>query len=279
MKRQILFIISFMCLQLIGCSQNEKRRINCICYIDYSGSLSEKTLNDYIDIIGNDLMKNLNQYDRLIVLPIDEGSLREPVKLINEDMSKMNFTKHSDGFTHSQDSITKRIHNYVITRCDFIRSTLKYQKDSRKHFADQTNIVGAIQQSKNLFEINDEDDLLKGAGRFVSGKNLIITENIVVLFSDMINESEDANFSNRIPSSEKEIDNLLLKLKNEGKIPNLKDIKVFVNGRTGKSNQQVERIQRFWEKYFEIADAKLLAYGYDVGDDITQYLKSYSSVK
>ena len=277
--KKVDFIIIALVLIIVGCEQNTKKRINCICFIDYSSSLAENTLDNYVHIISNDLMKNLNRFDRLIVLPIDEGAKLEPVKLINEDFSKMNFSKQTDGFTHAQDSIIKRIHDYVDKRTDNLSAILKLQKENRKRFANQTNIVGAIEQAKILLETSDEDTFLKGVGRFISGKNRISTENIVVLFSDMINESDDLNFARPGTLSESNVNRLLSKLHSEGKIPNLKGVKVFVTGRTGKSNQQVERIQNFWEKYFELTEAKLMAYSYDVGDEITQYLKTTLEVQ
>ena len=267
---RILLLMIF--LTLISCEQNIKKRMNCICLIDFSGSLSEKTLNDYIHTISYDLLRNMDQYDRLIVLPIDEGAKIEAVKLINEDFTEKKFSFQSDGFTHAQDSIIKRINIYVQNEAPRISETLKRQKELRKKFTTRTDIISALKQAKNLMEENNEDSFLKQVGRFASGKNKMVTENIIVLFSDMINESYDCSFEHMEKFSGKDVAMLINKLEGNNKVPDLKNTKVFVCGRTGRNNAQIETIENFWRQFFNISGATLVAYDYDVGDEITKYL-------
>jgi hypothetical protein len=62
-----------------GCDTGIHQRMNCVCLIDYSGSLSEETLHRYIEIISTDVVRRLGEKDRLTILPIDEGAKTEAV--------------------------------------------------------------------------------------------------------------------------------------------------------------------------------------------------------
>ena len=48
--------------------------------------------------------------------------------------------------------------------------------------------------------------------------------------------------------------------------------KVFVSGRTGRSNLQVENIRHFREAYFKATHAELAAYDYETDDIIARYM-------
>ena len=131
MKVNILkCILPFLFLLFLnGCDDQTKSRLNCVCLIDYSGSLSQETFDSYVNIITESIFKNLNEVDRLIVIPIDEGAKMQAVKIIYEDLTTQSFSKPTDGFTYKQDSIIKRIHNYVDKKMLTLQFDLKKQKE------------------------------------------------------------------------------------------------------------------------------------------------------
>ncbi len=274
-----LLVLSLSALIFEGCETGTQQRLNCICLIDYSGSLPEKTLERYVEIISSEIFKQLNEKDRLIVLPIDEGAKTEAVKLVYEDFADRRFTFPSDGYAHAKDSSLKRINRYVDSTAPKIASQLKSQKELRKKFTYFTDIFSAFEQAKILLEQDEEDSFLRSIGRFLTGKKRLQFTNIIVVFSDMIQESSECSFAEPDGFSPEDIQRIIDGLKTHNRIPSLLHCKVFVNGRTGKSNSQVENIQNFWIRYFKETQAELSAYDYDAGKQITSFLSKWEGSK
>jgi len=258
---------------LNACSTGTQERLNCICLIDYSGSLTEQTLNRYIDIITENILENLREKDRLVVLPIDEGAKIEPVKLVFEDLSEKKFSYHTDGYTHARDSLLYRLNKYVKSIQPEIKKKLKQEKINRQKYTYYTDIFSALEQVVALLEHNEPDTFWDRLERFVTGKKKLISKNAIFIFSDMIQESKEISFANPTGCTPDEAQFIIDKLNNFNKIPNLEGCVIFVNGRTGISNEQVDNIQNFWIRYFKEAKAELKAYDYDVGHEITAFLK------
>jgi hypothetical protein len=257
---------------IFSCSAQTQNRLNCICLIDYSGSLSEATLENYINIISFDIFQNLNEKDRLIVLPIDEGAKIKAVKIVYEDFSEHKFSNPTDGFTHAREHVLKRIHDYAISSAPRIHDEIEKQKELRKKFTYYTDILSALEQCKPLLETNTEDNFWQSIDRFFSGKRRIISDNLIVLFSDMIQESSEVNFNNSTGCSVEESKKILAGLAKNNRIPNLTHCSVFVNGRTGQNNLQVDNIKNFWMNYFKATNADLIVYDFDCSEQLKSYL-------
>ena len=261
-----------LCLFNLSCSTGEQKRLNCICLIDFSGSLSKDALHGYIHTISSDILQNLDERDRLVVLPIDEGAKTEAVKLIFIDMAEKKFSFPSDGFTHARDRAIKRIREYGVSSAKEIEKELEHQKEARQRFTYYTDIFSALEQAAMLIEKETEDSFWRSISRFVRGSKRVIPENMIVLLSDMIHESGGYTFAKQSGCDEHETNKILDELKKYNAIPDLSGCKVFINGRTGRSNLQVENIHRFWVQYFKESKGELLAYDYDSGHEITSYL-------
>jgi len=263
------FLLLLLC---IGCSKETSNRLNVVCLIDFSGSLSQETLQNYVRIISYNIMMNLGERDRLIVMPIDEGTKQEAVKIIYEDLSDHKFSLPTDGFTHAKDSTLKRIIEYVKSKAPSIEREIILQKEKRRKFTYQTDIVSGLEQAAELLEKRNNESFWKSIGRFISGKKEIVSENIIVLLSDMIHESTDFTFATKNGPSQDQTESILNLLRVNNKIPALAGCKVFVNGRTGHSTQQVENIQNFWNQFFRETQAELMVYAFDGGNEITSHL-------
>lgn len=87
-------------------------------------------------------------------------------------------------------------------------------------------------------------------------------EKVVVILSDMIEQSEVADFSGLTPADGAA---LVARLKQEGKLPALAGARVYVAGITDASgalpSSRVQAIRAFWESFFEAAGARLEWYG------------------
>lgn len=134
-----LFAVLSM-IVLSGCGLVTKERKVVIVLLDYSASSSDNILKEYIQIIDKGVLAKLGQYDRLVVMPIDEGSVKEPVKLVDKDLADTSFKHKADGFAHAQDSIQHRIDVYISKQENEISNILTQQRLIRKQFLNSTDI-------------------------------------------------------------------------------------------------------------------------------------------
>lgn len=269
LKKIVLITITILCFY--GCDMNTKNRLNCICLIDYSGSLTEESLKNYSEIITNTVFSNLNEADRLIVIPIDEGAKTQAIRIVYEDLSTMKFSKSTDGFTNKQDSTFKRINDYVQSKRNLLFNEIISQKKLRAKFTDKTDIISALEQVQLLLERPSEKNFWNKLLDFVSGKTKLLSENSIIIFSDMIHESNEFDFA--VYRENKSLYEIALeKLVQNNKIPNLKDCLIFVDGRTGNTNKQVENIKNFWTDFFEKSGANLVSYDYDCRKEIESFM-------
>ena len=272
MKRTGFILLILFIILAAGCDTGIHQRINCICLIDYSGSLSEQTLHRYIEIISSDVLGHLGEKDRLVVLPIDEGAKTQAVKLVFDDLADKKFSYSTDGYTHARDSLAMRLKLYTQQTGPVIAAELLRQKTAREKFTYYSDIFSALEQASSLMEQNDPDTFWAGVERFLTGKKRIVSTNVLILFSDMIQETAETTFAGPEGPTAEQSRTVLERLKSAGRIPNFQGCKVFVNGRTGKSNVQVDNIQNFWTQYFKDAGAQLSAYDYDAGPQIISFL-------
>src|SRR6185312_1611228 len=124
-------VFLFIILSATGCSSSVEERKNIICLIDYSGSISEVTLNNYATVISKDIFENLGPHDKFSLMPIDEGAKTQPVYLAYYDFKSEKFYKNSDGVTHKEDSLKKRLSRFLSLKSDSISSEIKTQKEIR----------------------------------------------------------------------------------------------------------------------------------------------------
>ena len=272
MNRTLLCISFMIALLFWGCDTGTHKRLNCICLIDYSGSLSEETLHRYIEIISSAVLKHLGERDRLVVLPIDEGAKTEAVKLVSADLADMEFSYHTDGYTHAKDSLRTRLRRFAEITGPDVESQLLREKVLREKFTYLSDIFAAIEQAAGLLERNTTDTFWQGLQRFITGRKRIESTNVILIFSDMIQESSECSFAGPDGCTPEQAGTILDQLRASNRIPELHGCAVFVNGRTGKSNIQVENIKRFWVQYFKETRAELAAYDYDSGSQITPFM-------
>jgi hypothetical protein len=250
----------------------EKRRNVLIVLIDYSASADELALDGYISVVTDIILPHMGQFDCLIVVPIDEGSKISPVKLVSEDLVNIGFRKPTDGFSHAEDSLRKRISEYIKMSSSRIRQELKNQKSLRRKYTAFTDIMGGIHQTTNLIEINEQDDAMKDVEDFVIGRVRLRSENTIILLSDMIQDSHEYNFNRQQGITTEQTLACLEKLKKQQSIPDLSGCNIFVIGATGRTSVQIDNVRYFWQEYFKQANANLHAYGFNVDGRLRKFL-------
>jgi hypothetical protein len=272
MTRKGLTAILFGLLVFGGCDTGTVQRLNCICLIDYSGSLSQETLHLYVETIRSDVLARLGERDRLVVLPIDEGAKTKAVNLVSQDLAEKKFLYHSDGYAHAQDSLRLRLARYAEDMGPRVEARLLGEKEVRQKYTYKTDIFAAIEQAAALMEHNENETTWDKISHFITGKKRVESTNTLMIFSDMIQESGMASFADSQGVSQALADSALAALESSHHLPDLSNVTVFVNGRTGRTNEQVDTIQDFWLRYFKAAHANLAAYEYDARSQIKSFL-------
>lgn len=272
MNKPLLLFQLFLSLLLLSCTGQKKERRNIICLIDYSGTISKDVLNCYATIISKDVFLTLGPSDKFVLMPIDEGAKIQDTNLDYLDLKDLKFEKQSDGVTHKLDSIKHRLLNYFSERSDTIYKNILQQKELRRKFTNYTDIINALEQIPSKLERNETVSTMAGIWNEVSGSTTFLTSNVLVICSDMIHESLEFNFNKKPTITQADADHILQQLGNANRIPNLEGLKVFINGRTGRNNNQIDNIKYFWENYFKAAKAEIKAYDYDIHNLIKEYL-------
>jgi hypothetical protein len=75
-------------------------------------------------------------------------------------------------------------------------------------------------------------------------------EKILVLFSDMIQDSREYDFSSTKITNDY-INNVIKYRRKKNLIPNLSGVKVYVAGASGSDSHKYRSIEKFWARYFE----------------------------
>lgn len=248
---------------IAACQGSTVRRRNVITLIDYSGSVSAEDMQRYGNAVAKELLGNFRERDALAVYPVDEAAAFRDNRLATIDLSRQEFSRQSDGVTHKSDSVRARLLIYLGAMSDSVLAALAQGKEQRRSFARTTDILGAIERIATRLESSPTPSKWARFLSALSGEAVVETKNVLVICSDMINESPDANFS-KAPPSTGDVDRIIAALKEKGRLPQLGGVAVFVVGRTGRSTQQVDAIKNFWTRYFHETGADVRMYDFDV---------------
>ena len=236
-------IMAAMLLFAVNCSaKNAEVKRHIIFIVDFSGSVGEN-LENYWKIIElvtgcnrpqpdtkkpdtKEICPGIKGGDRITVLKITGQSRRKP-----EIMADKYFPEK--GFFDSKLRHKKKLRKI---KTSFRDNLLTGFKKAAK--ANNTEILASLRLAEQY--LND----VKGEKK------------IVIILSDMIEESEFYNFrNNRIRP-----DIILNQEEKANRLPNLSNVIVYVSGAYAVNDTKYDKIMEFWKKYFSKTGAKLKNY-------------------
>jgi hypothetical protein len=91
-------------------------------------------------------------------------------------------------------------------------------------------------------------------------KNFPHPKKVLVIMSDMIEDSGTYNFERETLTSER-ISQIIIRAKKDGRLPDLAGVKVYVIGATARDMNKFYQIRNFWLTYFQACQANLIDYG------------------
>jgi hypothetical protein len=277
MKPISRFIFSVAILLLFVSCQTKTRR-NYILLVDNSKTISEREWKMYVEVISTDIVPNLNKGDRLTIQFIDECVLSRAERVYNLELDKQEFTHPGDGLNNKSDSIKARLQHFLLhVAVPDLLVTIKQKRIERRDCQDYTDIINAINSIIPLItkETNHHStiDQLINSAKGVESYNYA---NVLIIFSDMIQESRDKvlDLKNLVYLKDKKILQKLEEIYMLEKIPELEQCKILVFGATSslknslEANRQVENLKFFWQNWFYKSGASLNAYSYDCRKEI-----------
>lgn len=262
MKYLPLLIILAIPLLSSECKKTFQTEIkNIICLVDFSNSLTEKQMLSYAEGIKT-ILYAMGPEDRLIVYPIDGGSVTDRVAIVYEDFRSATNTlgvtfknlnlpdsisppfkkKGEDAFTAASRK-QKRLDGYVKVITPLIVKRLDSLKEVRRPYGRETDIFSAIYSVKDDMVKQKEKSMLPGE----------VNVNYLVIFSDLVQESELANFNSKKGVQRNEFQPLFNSLRDKNLLCDLHQAKVVVydSYSTVQQTSMVKiNIRNFWEAYF-----------------------------
>lgn len=265
----LLIVVSL--ILVAGCSTSLRHKRNIICLIDYSGSMNDEVIQGYMGVIEHDVLANIGEHDRLVVLPVDGASKTRSSKICFLEMEGKTFSRPNDGFAHARDSVRSRIQAYMHTVSADIMREIRRQRQARRKFSNYSDIFSSLYQAGSFVQSESGRPSQSSASGFLSGVNYV-SDNIILIFSDMKHESPEFTFATPRGCPPEKVEPILSALRRRAVLPDLSGCKVFVYGRTGKTNLEVENTGHFWEAYFRATHADLVAYDYETDNIIAAYM-------
>jgi len=224
---------------------------NIIVLADYSASIPRATTDWYLATIADEIIPTLGKNDNLTILPVDYGSLTSSKEVFSTNFDKLTFS------TAQVNELQKKSFEQ--------QQFLKFKKDSILPGLKTAFETAYHERSK----YNKGTDLL-GAMVQAHGYLKNGSQNLVVIMSDMIQETELVNIEKHMKA-----DNQVETMLNKTQKVQLHDVEVIIL--TGEqpniSISKFNRIKTYWEKLAERDDWNLLEYNSGGRQALRNWLK------
>ncbi len=231
-------------LAAVACEEKPPVTKTVLMIFDVSGSTTPDVRDQYItwakSIIHHEKGKpaHFGPGDALVAIRVTDSSLTEwktvTIELTRFDPTRENMLVAAGKAAKELDGAEQKIEDFVRDQ----REVIKYSK-----------IMDALSLAASNFKALKRD------------------RNVLVVFSDMVEESDHYNFAKQ-PLSDARAQQIVESEKQNGRVPDLKGVKVYVYGAgVGEyakklSSQQFRGIESFWLAYFKASGADLPAERY-----------------
>ena len=228
----IVFAFNFF-----SCSEDKLPPTNIICLVDFSSSIDSNTFDWYRTVIKEDIVLNLGDGDKLLVLPVDFGSQVGSTEIFMAEINEDDLKKKFDSPTREKETIKRRLKTLIDTLAVTFDTSFNKAVVNRKKYEHQTDIIGAVQQADRYY--------LKDAN------------NLILIFSDMVQESDKVNFIDEFETN-KDIMKILDKL-NIVKL-NRFDVIVITGEQPEIQPERYKQMKIFWQAFFDKYGLNLIDY-------------------
>lgn len=239
MRSLAIFLIGLVLMSFTECEQKEVPKANnIICLVDFSSSIPEATAHWYKETIKNEIILKLSGKDKITLLPIDYGSATSSKELFKLDIKDMDFSNDFDPKLQKKELEKNRLIKYLNTEgFPLFDKAFETAQSERRGFSRGTDIIGALKQA-------------------VIYKDTVLYKNTIIVFSDMIQETEELNLESSYKKG-RELSSLI----NEDEIDLLgMNIITLTGEQPNMRINKFEAIQAFWQAYFPKQNGQLIDY-------------------
>jgi hypothetical protein len=201
----------------------EKKPRVILIFVDMSGSTNLARRTVYRECFEK-IYEDLNQGDRIVVGTITGRSFIDFKPAVDVEIPKksvwLNRIQFERSFTETKEKIRREVGKLL----------------SQKEGTPRTEILNSLNIAETIFHKEKR-------------------EKILVLLSDMIQDSREHDFSStKITNGY--INKVITYRRNKNLIPNLTGVKVYVAGASGSDSHKYRSIEKFWARYLEKAGAE-----------------------
>jgi len=232
-------------LLMIGCTPSSHATASSgkavVIFVDFSESVRGPARRLFQGDLEAQILPSLSAGDRILIAPINDKTLTEFHPLVETTLPrKPEFNGWLDNVM-KYNRAAKDIDTQVVQLKETIRAQVVEVLAGRES-AKLTDIFSSLLVAEKLFHSEPR-------------------RKVLVLMSDMIEDYPPYHFE-EISWSPATTQRLLAELAAKGLIPRLPDVCVYVSGVSGRSVDLVENIGRFWQAYFQRAEADMDASRY-----------------
>jgi hypothetical protein len=197
---------------------NGKKPRAILVFVDMSGSTNLARTTVYKECFAK-IYEDLNQGDRIVVGMITDRSFIDFKPVVDVEIAKK---------------------SVWINRIQFERSVTETKEKIRQEVELLLSQKNGTPRTEILNSLNIAETILHKENR----------EKILVLLSDMIQDSKEYDFSST-KITDDYINRVIKHRREKNLIPNLTGVKVYVAGASGSDSHKYRSIEKFWARYFE----------------------------
>lgn len=248
MAKALLFVslmmLLFSCDQL-GFSKKETKPSKTVIVLSDLTPSTKNVRDVYVESF-NKVLARVERGDAIVVGKITDSSITESDLPVNQVLEHF-VAKDKSGNVVDNPILKKKAQSVSDEE-------LKKKKDEIKETAKEL-FLGNVpaMKSRKIRQTDIMSSLLVATKIF---KNYKHDRNVLVICSDMIEESSRYNFA-REKLNDKRIDDIITKEKSGGRFPDLQNVKVYVVAAGAKRGDKFLNAQKFWLKYMNVAGARL----------------------
>jgi hypothetical protein len=241
------FLLS--CLLPVSCGSPQKGlpptplpKVICVLFDLSESTRTARIRNAYLSDFKA-VLERIAPGDGIVAGLITQSSVTELRLPINENFPAFHPNTNNDLYVKGEAKVAQK---ELDRKKDVIYSAAQSLLVGPQEKIMKTDILSSLQVAERVF------------------RSFSQPRKILVIMSDMIEDSGRYNFE-RERLSRSRIQAILKVEEQEGRVPNLKGVKVYVFGATAANAERFNEIQQFWLQYFQKCGANLQPENYGAG--------------
>lgn len=244
-----------------------------VALVDYSESEPPAALRHFAQTLTDDVLPRLGSSDRLVVLPLDASSATAPVRIVDLDLRERSFSQPHDGIAHAESRRAARRQSLMDSLRAPMRDRIVAFRADDPTRARHTDIIGSLDAVARLIAAHPPRATQTPLASLLPIAPADARDAIVIIFSDMRQDTPSLSFEHRPSLSQAHTESLLDSLRRHEGLPDLSRARIVITGSTAADRASWQRVRNFWVRYLKASHAELGAYDFDATASIREVLR------